>query len=140
MHAIEIFFVSAFILYVSQSIAFAHANDPVEFEDICIIGTKIERFTDETPASITAITEDRLDKGIVRGISDSFHYEPKVSLSRTGSRFALNYVDIDLIESVEILKGVGSSWADTAFIQEGSAFQRHTQRRFYGGINLKYRT
>jgi len=30
-------------------------------------------------------------------------------------------------------------WADTVFIQEGSAFQRYTQPGFHGGINLKYK-
>ena len=69
MHAIEIFFISAFILCVSQTIAFAQADDPIELEDISIIGTKTERLTDEVPASITAITEDRLNKEIARDIS-----------------------------------------------------------------------
>tara|TARA_B100000925_G_scaffold105096_1_gene77480 strand:+ start:169 stop:2427 length:2259 start_codon:yes stop_codon:yes gene_type:complete len=146
MHVIEIFFISAFILCVSQAVAFAQTDDPIELEDISIIGTKTERLTDEIPASITVIKEDRLDKEIVRDISDLVRYEPGISLSGTGSRFGLSgfnirgiegdrvqilidgirtpdefasggpfldsrrdYVDIDLIESVEILKGAGSS-------------------------------
>ena len=139
MHAIEIFFISAFILCVSQTIAFAQTNDPIELERICTFGTKMERFAYETPANITFITEDRLDKKIARDIFDSVCYEPKVSLSGTGNRFDLDYVNIDLSKSVEIFKGNGSNWADPVFIQEGSAFQRYTQPRFYGGINLKYR-
>ena len=87
MHVIEIFFISAFILCVSQAVAFAQTDDPIELEDISIIGTKTERLTDEIPASITVIKEDRLDKEIAWDISDLVRYEPGISLSGTGSRF-----------------------------------------------------
>ena len=87
MHVIEIFFISAFILCVSQAVAFAQPDDPIELEDISIIGTKTERLTDEIPASITVIKEDRLDKEIARDISDLVRYEPGISLSGPGSRF-----------------------------------------------------
>ncbi len=146
MHAIEIFFISAFILCVSQTIAFAQTDEPIQLEDISIIGTKTERLTDEISASITVITEDRFDKEIVLDISDLVRYEPGTLLPGTGSRVGFSgfnirgiegdlvqilidrirtpdefasvrpfldsrrdYVDVDLIESFEILKGSGSS-------------------------------
>ena len=67
-----------------QAVAFAQPDDPIELEDISIIGTKTERLTDEIPASITVITEDRLDKEIARDISDLVRYEPGISLSEQG--------------------------------------------------------
>ena len=83
----KFFFISAFILCVTQPAAFAQTDDPIELMDISIIGTKNERLTDEIPASITVIKEDRLDKEIAWDISDLVRYEPGISLSGTGSRF-----------------------------------------------------
>ena len=143
---IEIFFISAFIVCLAQTGAIAQTADSVELEDISVVGTKTERLNEEVPASVTVITEDRLDKEVVRDISDLIRYEPGVTVSGTGSRFGLSgfnirgiegdrvqilidgvrspdefasggpfldsrrdFIDIDLIESVEILKGSGSS-------------------------------
>ena len=68
MHTIEIFFVSAFVFWVSQAVAFAQTDVPIELEDISIIGTNTERPTDEFSASITVITQDLSDKKIARDI------------------------------------------------------------------------
>ena len=142
----EIVLLLSFIIALTQSTANAQSPSDFELEEISVIGTKTEKLIDEVPATVTVIREEKVNREIVRDISDLIRYEPGVSVSGTGSRFGLSgfnirgiegdrvqilidgirtpdefasggpfldsrrdFVDIDLIESVEILKGSGSS-------------------------------
>ena len=74
-------------------------------ESITVIGTKTERSLEEFPGSIISITEDEIDKELVRDISDLIKYEPGVSVSGSGSRFGLSGCNIRGIDGdrVQIL-------------------------------------
>ena len=190
----EIVLLLSFIIALTQSTANAQSPSNFELEEISVIGTKTEKLIDEVPATVTVIREEKVNREIVRDISDLIRYEPGVSVSGTGSRFGLSgfnirgiegdriqilidgirtpdefasggpfldsrrdFVDIDLYTVVDLLgyttvkENFSLSfghfnifdkqylrWADTAFMQTGSAFQRYTQPGFHGGINLKY--
>ena len=137
----EIVLLLSFIIALQQSTANAQSPSNYELDEISVIGTKTEKLTDEAP-----------DKGWGALLNIIFAAEKKQrEISATTRQPIDGYTVVDLLGYTTVKENFSLSfglfnifdkqylrWADTAFIQTGSAFQRYTQPGFHGGINLKY--
>ena len=72
----EIVLLLSFIIALTQSTANAQSPSDFELEEISVIGTKTEKLIDEVPATVTVIREEKVNREIVRDISDLIRYEP----------------------------------------------------------------
>jgi hemoglobin/transferrin/lactoferrin receptor protein len=55
--------------------------------EISVTGTRVEQPTDEVPASITVIDEQRMERTLTNNIRDLIRYEPNVSVTSDPNRF-----------------------------------------------------
>ncbi|MAC67328.1 MAG: hypothetical protein CMK54_04910 [Proteobacteria bacterium] len=69
----EIVLLLSFIIALTQSAANAQSPSNFELEEISVIGTKTEKLIDEVPATVTVIREEKVNREIVRDISDKTH-------------------------------------------------------------------
>ena len=69
----EIVLLLSFIIALTQSTANAQSLSNFELEEISVIGTKTEKLLDEVPATVTVIREEKVNREIVRDISDKTH-------------------------------------------------------------------
>ena len=69
----EIVLLLSFIIALTQSAANAQSPSDFELEEISVIGTKTEKLIDEVPATVTVIREEKVNREIVRDISDKTH-------------------------------------------------------------------
>ncbi len=82
----------------------AAASEPAPAEEtITVVGTRTERTLEQVGATISVISEEEIERQIVRDIADLVRYEPGVSVSGTGSRFGLSGFNIRGIEGNRVL-------------------------------------
>jgi hemoglobin/transferrin/lactoferrin receptor protein len=74
-----------------------------EEEEITITGTRTERSTQESPASITVIEAADIDRGLVQDLEDLVRYEPGVSAGRDPRRYGFQDFNIRGIEGNRVL-------------------------------------
>ena len=55
-------------------------------ETVTVVGTKTEREIGEVAGALSIITEEEIDRRMMRDIADLIKYEPGVSVSGTGER------------------------------------------------------
>jgi hemoglobin/transferrin/lactoferrin receptor protein len=69
-------------------VASAQAQDYIE--TVTVIGTKTERAVGEVAGALTIISEEEIDRRMMRDIADLIKYEPGVSVAGTGERWGLS--------------------------------------------------
>jgi hemoglobin/transferrin/lactoferrin receptor protein len=72
-------------------------------EEITITGTRTERTVRESPASITVIEADDVDRNLVQNLDDLIRYQPGVSAGRDPRRFGFQDFNIRGIEGNRVL-------------------------------------
>lgn len=60
---------------------------PDELAEVSVVGARVEKSTDEIPATIDVIDEQRMERMLARSIRDLVRYEPNVSVIGDPNRF-----------------------------------------------------
>lgn len=63
------------------------AGDPTQLPPVSVLGTRTETRVDETPATVTVITDDQIEAELVTDIKDLVRFEPGVSVVSQPARF-----------------------------------------------------
>ena len=73
------------------SLAFVASAKAEEYiETVTVIGTKTEREIGDVAGALSIITEEEVDRRMMRDIADLIKYEPGVSVAGTGERWGLS--------------------------------------------------
>ena len=59
-------------------------------ETVTVVGTKTEREIGEVAGALSIVTEEEIDRRMMRDIADLIKYEPGVSVAGTGERWGLS--------------------------------------------------
>ena len=74
-------------------------------ETVTVIGTKTEREIGEVAGALTIISEDEIDRRMMRDIADLIKYEPGVSVAGSGERWGFPAFSIGALVVTEFLPG-----------------------------------
>ena len=98
------------------SSAFAAPTEAQEYiETVTVIGTKTEREIGEVAGALTIISEDEIDRRMMRDIADLIKYEPGVSVAGSGERWGLSGFSIRGIGGNRVLTLVDGVQVPEAF-------------------------
>lgn len=80
------------------AVAIAAAFAPPERIVVTAVASRIEEAIDATPASVTVITREDLERGLARDVRDALRYEPGISVENAPARFGLGNIAIRGLE------------------------------------------
>ncbi len=84
-------------------------------ETVTVVGTKTEREIGEVAGALTIISEDEVDRRMMRDIADLIKYEPGVSVAGSGERWGLSGFSIRGIGGNRVLTLVDGVQVPEAF-------------------------
>jgi hemoglobin/transferrin/lactoferrin receptor protein len=67
---------------------------PIETIVVTAVASRVPEAIAATPATVSVISREALDRGLARDIRDAFRYEPGVSVDFGGTRFGLGNINI----------------------------------------------
>ena len=98
------------------SSALAGPTEAQEYiETVTVVGTKTEREIGEVAGALTIISEDEIDRRMMRDIADLIKYEPGVSVAGSGERWGLSGFSIRGIGGNRVLTLVDGVQVPEAF-------------------------
>ena len=91
---LNLYFVSIFIS--SFAVAAALASAPVVGEKIVVsaVASRVAEAIDSTPATVSVIEREELDRALAHDIREALRYEPGVSVENGAARFGLGNINI----------------------------------------------
>lgn len=83
--------------------------------DITVTGTRTPRTVQESPATVTVIDADDIERNLVQNLDDLVRYEPGISASRSPNRYGFQDFNIRGIEGNRVLTQVDGVRLPEAF-------------------------
>ena len=77
------------LLMLSPALALAAEKNPTQFDTVTVTATRNEQSIGSVPSTVSVVDARQIDQQQIKNSKDLIRYEPGVSVSGSGSRFAL---------------------------------------------------
>lgn len=93
----------------------APAGPAALMPEVAVTATRVEENVKDVPATISVITSDQIDRGLVGNVQNLFRYEPGVSVNSDPNRFGASSINIRGLEGNRVLIQVDGVRAPSLF-------------------------